>query len=113
MADKACFFRQKSDGLFLSVKLIPNAKTDAVYGIEHRGKAVVFKARVRAVAEKGQANKALEKLIAKWLGVPKSKVVLTVGGKSRNKTLFIAGDPEDLKERLEHLMIAETLEVHT
>lgn len=59
-----------------------------------------LKVRVRAVPEKGKANAALEKLIAKWLGLPKSAVHITAGGKSRIKTLKLDADHADLTARL-------------
>lgn len=48
--------------------------------------------RVRAVPEKGLANRALEKLIARWLDVPASSVKVTTGETSRIKTVSITGD---------------------
>ena len=61
--------------------------------------------RVRAVPEKGQANAALERLIAGWLDLAPRGVKLAGGGKSRLKTLEIAGDSDVLaaliRERLD------------
>jgi uncharacterized protein (TIGR00251 family) len=91
----------------VSVRLTPKSSRDAVEGTElHDGRAVV-KARVRAVPEKGKANSALEKLIAKWLGVPKSSVTLVAGGTGRVKSLEVAGDAEALAARLD-ARLAET-----
>jgi uncharacterized protein len=42
------------------------------------------------------ANKALEALIVRWLGVPKSTVSVAHGGKSRLKQVVIAGNAEAL-----------------
>lgn len=61
----------------------------------------VLKARVRAIPDKGKANSALEKLIAKWLRVPASSVRLASGSKSRLKTLEIHGDPSVLLSLVE------------
>ena len=66
----------------------------------HGGKAVL-KARVRAVPEKGKANVALEKLIAKWLGVPSGGVTLVSGGASRLKSVRVDGDPEALSAAID------------
>ena len=60
-------------------------------GIETRGDGAVIKARVRAVPEDGKANAALEKLVATWLDMPQRSVTLASGGKSRVKTIAIAG----------------------
>lgn len=56
--------------------------------------------RVKAVPEDGKANAALEALIAKWLGVPKSQCQVVGGGKSRLKQVLARGDPRLLMERL-------------
>tara|TARA_R110002020_G_scaffold24826_7_gene81151 strand:- start:109 stop:315 length:207 start_codon:yes stop_codon:yes gene_type:complete len=65
---------------------------------------VRLKARVRAVAEDNKANRAIEKLIAKRLGIAKSGVRVISGETSRSKILRIEGDPEDLAERLAGLV---------
>ena len=56
----------------------------------------MLKARVRAIPDKGKANKALINLIAKWLRVPGSSVALSSGGKSRLKSIAVHGDPDEL-----------------
>lgn len=53
-----------------------------------------LKARVRAAPEKGEANAALEKLLAKALGVPKSRVQVARGTTARLKTIEIDGVSE-------------------
>ena len=53
--------------------------------------------------ENGAANQALEKLIAKALGVSASAVSIVAGGTSRLKTLRIAGDPTMLVKSIEAL----------
>ena len=42
------------------------------------------------------ATEALEAFIARWLGVPKSTVSVSHGGKSRLKQVVIAGNAEAL-----------------
>lgn len=73
----------------LTVRLTPRAALDRIDGVVEREGATVINARVRAVPEKGQANAALENLIAKAIGVPKSCVQVIAGGTSRLKTLEI------------------------
>ena len=89
-------WRIAPDGLMIRVRLTPKASRDAVEGIEETADGPAIKARVRAVPEDGAANEAVEKLLAVWLGVPKSSVSLVSGGKSRVKMLMIAGDGETL-----------------
>jgi uncharacterized protein YggU (UPF0235/DUF167 family) len=58
---------------------------------------------VRAVPEKGAANAALEKLLAKALGLPASTVSVVAGGTSRLKTVRVPGDPASLAAAVERL----------
>jgi uncharacterized protein (TIGR00251 family) len=88
--------RRSRDGVILAVRLTPKSSRDEVVGLEDHGGAGVLKARVRAVPEAGRANRALETLIAKWLGVPPSTVTVAHGGKSRLKQVAVAGDAEVL-----------------
>lgn len=53
-----------------------------------------LKARVRAAPENGEANAALEKLIAKAFGVAKGKVKVVRGQTARMKQLEIEGASE-------------------
>ena len=46
---------------------------------------------VTAAPEKGKANKAIAQLLAKTLGIAKSRVVLQSGETSRKKTFLIVG----------------------
>jgi len=94
------------DGVRLRVRLTPKSSFDAIEGIEATADGPALKARVRAVPEDGAANAALERLIANWLGVPKRDVTLAHGGKSRIKTLTIAGEPGVLQHRLEERLAA-------
>jgi uncharacterized protein YggU (UPF0235/DUF167 family) len=64
----------------------------------------VVKVRVRAIAEGGEANRAVTELLAKQLGVRKSDVKLLSGATSRLKQIAVDGDPKRLGERLRHLV---------
>ena len=97
-------FRLRGDGVELFVRLTPKSSSDALEGrAEAADGSVHLKARVRAVPEKGAANAALEKLLAKALGVPASAVSVVAGGTSRLKTVRIAGDPVGLVVAIERL----------
>lgn len=91
-----------SDGIRLAVRLTPRAAQDRIDGPGNHadGKRILL-ARVRAVPEKGAANAALVKLVAKWLGVAASTVSLASGASARGKVLAIAGDPGILRQRVE------------
>ncbi|TIV00536.1 MAG: DUF167 domain-containing protein, partial [Mesorhizobium sp.] len=66
-------FRPRDDGIDLFVRLTPKAAVDRIEGIETAADGRShLKARVRAVPENGAANTALERMVAKALGVPGS-----------------------------------------
>lgn len=67
------------------------------------GKSVV-KVRVRAIADGGEANRAVTELLAKALGVPKRNVRLLAGATSRLKQVAVDGDPRRLGETLKALV---------
>jgi len=90
-------FRVRENGIDLFVRLTPKSSVDRVEGVETAADGRShLKARVRAVPENGAANQALERLVAKTLGVPASAVSVVTGGTSRLKTVRIAGDPQAL-----------------
>ncbi|ANT48945.1 DUF167 family protein [Mesorhizobium amorphae] len=97
-------FRLRDDGVDLFVRLTPKAALSRLEGVETAADGRShLKARVRAVPENGAANAALEKLVAKALGVPVSAVSVVAGGTARLKTLRIAGDPGALAKSIEAL----------
>ncbi|RWB18614.1 MAG: DUF167 domain-containing protein [Mesorhizobium sp.] len=86
-------FRLRGDGIDLYVRLTPKAALDRIEGVETAADGRShLKARVRAVPENGAANAALERMVAKALGVPGSAVSVIAGGTSRLKTMRILGD---------------------
>lgn len=84
--------RGTETGILIPVRLTPKSARDEIAGVEDFGDEAALKARVRALPEDGKANAALEKLIAKWLGVAPSCVTVAHGGKSRMKQVAIDGD---------------------
>lgn len=100
----AAHYRLRADGADLFVRLTPKSSRDALEGVETTADgAAHIKARVRAVPEKGAANTALVRLVARSLGVPASTVSVVAGGTSRLKTVRIAGEPATLARLLEDL----------
>lgn len=71
----------------LHVRVIPNARRTEVSG-RREGELVL---RLNAPAIEGKANKAAVEFIAKHLGVPRSRVTLVAGEKSRHKIFEIVG----------------------
>ena len=86
--------------VIVRVRLTPKSSLEAVEGVGATAEGAAFLARVRSAPSDGEANAALERLVARWLNVPKSTVRLTHGGKSRVKSLTISGDLGCLEQRL-------------
>lgn len=78
---------ETSDGVAFEVKVKPGAGKSAVEGF--RDGAVVLS--VKAQPEGGKANREVEKLISKLLGVGADCVRITGGMKSRRKRVRITG----------------------
>jgi hypothetical protein len=97
------------NGISVALRVTPRGGRDDIGGIETlaNGRRVV-KVRVRAIAEGGQANRAVAELLAKALGVPKAKVRLLSGATSRLKQVAVDGDPRSLGEALRVLTAAKT-----
>jgi uncharacterized protein YggU (UPF0235/DUF167 family) len=87
----------------------PRGGRDEIDGIETlaNGRKVV-KVRVRAIAEGGEANRAVTELLAKSLGVSKASVRLLSGATSRLKQVAVDGDPNRLGEALRVLTSGKT-----
>ena len=84
--------------------MTPRGGSDAIDGVEvlANGRSVV-KVRVRAIADGGEANKAVIELLAKLLRVPKSHLRVMSGTTARLKQIVIDGDPKMLGEALQTL----------
>jgi uncharacterized protein (TIGR00251 family) len=81
----------------LRVRLTPRADRDAIAGVRDG----VVQARVSAPPVDGKANQALCKLLAKRLGVPRSRVEIVRGESARDKTVRVVGlDDAEAHERL-------------
>lgn len=88
------FWRLVPGGAELRVRAQPGASKDAIEGRGEDGAGQAFlKVRVRAIPEKGKANTAIEQLLAKALGLPKSAVSVEKGETQRIKTVRISADP--------------------
>ncbi len=81
----------------LAVSAAPKASRSEIVGI-HGDR---LKVRLAAPPVDGAANKELEKVLAKALGVPRSSVEVVRGLSGRKKTVRINGlDPTEVRMRL-------------
>ena len=101
-------WRYAADGISIALRVTPRGGRDDIDGIEIMadGRTVV-KVRVRAVAEGGEANRAVIELLAKALGVRKRDVRVLSGTTSRQKQVAVDGDPKKLGEMLRALTAAK------
>lgn len=91
--------RSIEGGCILTVRVTPNAASDKIEGLAEDDAGRVFlKVRVRAVPEKGAANKAVCQVIAKALELPKSAVSVRAGDTVRIKQLYIPMDSDDVSQ---------------
>jgi uncharacterized protein YggU (UPF0235/DUF167 family) len=109
---EASFYSAQGDHLTLRVKSKPGARQDALLGV--RGAELLVS--VRAVAEKGRANAAIAKVLAKALGISRDSIELKLGGASPHKVFQVpaaaaaalrrlndAGKPSDMPREVPRL----------
>jgi uncharacterized protein YggU (UPF0235/DUF167 family) len=83
------------------VRASPKSSREGIAGVVPTVEGPALAVRVHAAAQKGQANRAVELALAAWLGVPRSSVTVKAGGKSRIKTVLVAGEPAILAALLQ------------
>ncbi len=93
----------QKDGLSLRVRVTPKSSKDQILGLCETADGPAVQVKVRAVPEDGAANAAVEKLIANWLGLPKSSVSVRSGAKSRVKLLHIFAEAATLVDTLQKI----------
>lgn len=100
---------QVRDGIVrLRVRVTPRAGRDAVHGCGETGEGPAVLVKVRSVPSGGEANAAVIRVIAEWLDLPKGRVTLAAGGKSRVKLLAIDGAGSEIVGVLEQLTASIT-----
>lgn len=86
-------------GVIFHIKLTPKAAHNKLDRVEVGTDGVSrLRACVTVVPEKGKANTALMKLLAKKLRLPKSSLRLIAGERNRHKTILIEGTPDETLE---------------
>jgi len=85
-------------GSRLEVKVSPGARADAIGGV-HDGR---LRVRVTAAPERGKANRAVLALLAKTLGVSRSRLAVVAGETDAHKSIRIEGlAPAAVRARLD------------
>lgn len=90
-------WRPSKTGVRMLARVTPKSAQDSIDGMMQTAEGIALKVRVRAVADKGEANRSVESVVAQWLGVAKTRVKVAAGSKSRVKTLDIDGAPDELE----------------
>lgn len=90
------------DGVLLYLKVQPNAKRNAIMGL-HAGQ---LKVSVTVVPEKGKANQAVIKLVAKVLKIAKSDLEIVKGQTSSQKKILVRETTlSALREKIEGILL--------
>jgi uncharacterized protein (TIGR00251 family) len=80
--------RRSATGWALAVHVQPGAKRSEVAGLHGER----LKIRIAAPALDGRANDALVAFVAEALGLPRRRISVATGERSRDKILAVAGD---------------------
>jgi uncharacterized protein len=101
-------WRYSTQGISVALRVTPRGGRDDIDGVETLADGrVVLKVRVRAIADGGEANRAVTELLAKALGVPKARVRILSGMTSRLKQIAVDGEPAKLGDALRRLTAAK------
>ncbi len=89
------------DGVTVRLRVTPRGGANRIEGRgEDANGEPHLRLRVSTVAEKGKANDAVLKLLAKTWGLPRSSFSLVSGDTGRIKIVAVKGDPENLMARI-------------
>jgi uncharacterized protein (TIGR00251 family) len=81
----------------LRLRVVPGSGSTGIVGRHGEG----WKVRVTAPPERGKANEAVVRLLARTLGLPARSVTLVSGHGGRDKMVEVAGiDPAETESRL-------------
>ena len=94
-------------GIKIRIHLTPNAARTKLDRIDENAEGITrLRSTVTSPPEKKKANKALIALLAKKLRLPKSAIQIIAGQQSRDKTIFIFGEPDLLLPLVEEMMVS-------
>lgn len=91
----------------VAIHLTPKASRASIEGIaEAPGGGYVLRVKVTAAPEKGKANAALLKFLAKEWSVAPSRLSIVSGHKDRRKRVCLKGDPAQRMTELQAWLAA-------
>ncbi|MBC7248466.1 MAG: YggU family protein [Actinobacteria bacterium] len=90
MAEGEGFLRWSPDGALLDVRLRPGSSRSALLGVQD-GRLVIA---VHSPPQQGRANREALRLLSRLVRVPPSRMEITSGQNSRNKTVLVRGVSE-------------------
>ncbi len=88
----------------MRIKVSPKAAQNRVGGVVAGSTGTALKVGVTAAPEGGKANDAVIKLLARKWRLPRSRLRIAAGARSRAKVLFVEGEPDALLARLNQWM---------
>jgi len=94
------FWRPLRDGVSVAVKVQPRSRRPGLQGTGPSAGGERLHIGVTEAAEGGRANRAVCATLAKRLGLAPSSVSVVIGATSREKTLRVAGNPDELIAKL-------------
>jgi uncharacterized protein (TIGR00251 family) len=99
----SAFWREGPDGVRVSVKVQPKSRRPGIQGRAGGTEGERLRIAVSEPAEDGRANRAVCATLAAALHVPAGRVSVAQGAGSREKTLWVEGDPQTLAAELDRL----------
>lgn len=104
MTQTAAVYNLKNNSLLLFTKVTPSAKKNAIKTpITDADNCKRLQIHVTAIPDKGKANAAVIKLLAKTLKLPKTQLSIYSGQTSRFKTIEFSNPSADLADKLNAL----------
>lgn len=95
----------KSEFATVSIRLQPASNKEEITGWMGDG---ALKIKVKAKPIEGQANASLTNLLSKRLHIPRTRIAILMGEKSKLKTIRIHGITfEELKQKIDEILNQE------
>lgn len=100
------FFSTTAQGIVLCVRVTTKASEDKIKGVfvDSAGRRYLS-VTVRALPDKGAANRAVIASLAKVLHIAKSKITLMNGATMRVKTFLLSEVEDSVRDQLEELSL--------